>query len=210
MAYVMTFTSLKVDMRRYLERGFTEESDPLVYDQIPRLINMAERRIAHELKLQGFINAVSTPLVPGVAVYKKPDRWRETVSMTLGGTPLTTRSYEYLRNFWPVESETGSPLFYADYDYSHWLITPTPAVAGSLEVLFYQMPRLLDDENETNWLTEFAPNILLYGALLEATPYVKNDERVPLWQATYDRAAQALSGEDMKKVMDRSAMRDSA
>ena len=85
-----------------------------------------------------------------------------------------------------------------------------PAVAGSLEVLFYQMPRLLDDENETNWLTEFAPNILLYGALLEATPYVKNDERVPLWQATYDRAAQALSGEDMKKVMDRSAMRDSA
>ena len=53
MAYTMTFNTLQDDLRRYLERGFTANSDPYVYAQLPRLINMAERRIASELKVQG-------------------------------------------------------------------------------------------------------------------------------------------------------------
>jgi hypothetical protein len=40
----MTFTSLQVDIRNYLERGGA--TDPIVYEQIPRLITLAERRIA--------------------------------------------------------------------------------------------------------------------------------------------------------------------
>jgi len=35
----MTYATLKQDVQRYIERGFTAASDPLVYDQIPRLIN---------------------------------------------------------------------------------------------------------------------------------------------------------------------------
>lgn len=210
MAYVLTFSSLQEDLRRYLERGFTAESDPIVYDQLPRLINMAERRIAHELKLQGFIRFVTTPLQPNVAVYQKPDRWRDTVSMTLNGRPIFTRSYEYLRSYWPDEAETGTPEFYADYDYAHWLLAPTPNAASTLEVSYYELPRPLDETNQSNWLTTYAPNLLLYGALLEATPFLKNDERVGTWQAMYDRAAQALSGEDLKKILDRSAVRSEA
>jgi hypothetical protein len=80
MSYSMTYDSLLVDVRRYLERGFTQESDQIVYDQLPRLITLGERRIARELKIQGFIRAVSTPLSIGVAVYLKPDRWRDTIS----------------------------------------------------------------------------------------------------------------------------------
>lgn len=207
MAYVLTFSSLQEDLRRYLERGFTAESDPIVYDQLPRLINMAERRIAHELKLQGFIRFVTTTLQPDVAVYQKPDRWRDTVSMTLNGQPLFTRSYEYLRAYWPDETDTGTPEFYSDYDYAHWLLVPTPSVAGNLEVSYYELPRPLDESNQSNWLTTYAPNLLLYGSLLEATPFLKNDERVGTWQAMYDRAAQALSGEDLKKILDRTAAR---
>lgn len=210
MAYVMTFTSLQEDMRRYLERGFTAESDPIVFEQLPRLINMAERRISRELKLQGFIRAVNTPLVPGQATYQKPDRWRDTISMRVAGVPIFTRSYEYLRNYWPDEAQTGTPLYYADYDYQHWLFAPTPAAAAELEVMYYEMPALLDEGNQTNWLTEYAPNLILYGALLEATTYVKNDERIPTWQAAYDRAAQVFNGEDMQKIMDRTAARTAA
>ena len=207
MSYSMTYDSLLVDVRRYLERGFTQESDQIVYDQLPRLITLGERRIARELKIQGFIRAVSTPLSSGVAVYMKPDRWRDTISMTVDGTPIFARSYEYLRNYWPDEAETGSPQFYADYDYQHWIITPTPATAQTLEILYYEQPRLLDEEFQTNWLTEYAPDLLIYATLLEATPFLKNDERVQLWQGMYDRAAQAISGEDMKRIMDRSAAR---
>ena len=58
-----------------------------------------------------------------------------------------------------------------------------------------------------NWLTEYAPDVLLYASLLEALPFLKNDERVQMWQGMYDRAAQALNGEDLGKIMDRAANR---
>lgn len=210
MAYTMTFNTLQDDLRRYLERGFTAESDPYVYAQLPRLINMAERRIASELKIQGFIRAVNTAIPANTAVLRKPDRWRDTISIHSVGTPLFARSYEYLRGYWPDETATGAPEFYADYDYNHWLFVPTPAVNTSVQILYYEQPQFLDDANQTNWLTEYAPNVLLYAALLEATPFLKNDDRVQLWQNTYDRAAQALAGQDIKKITDRNSMRDAA
>lgn len=210
MAYSMTYDSLLTDLRRYLERGFSEESDQIVYEQLPRLITLGERRIARELKIEGFIRAVQTPLQVGVAVYLKPDRWRDTVSMTVDGSPIFARSYEYCRSYWPDEAETGAPQFYADYDYQHWLITPTPASAQTLEILYYEQPRFLGEDFQTNWITEYAPDLLLYAALLEATPFLKSDERIQTWQGMYDRAAQALNGEDLKRILDRSANRSEA
>ena len=214
MAYTMTFDSLQVDLRRYLERGFTLADDPYVYEQLPRLINMAERRIARDLKIQGFIVAVTTSFTNGVATYSKPDRWRDTISMTVkSGTdmvPVFTRSYEYCRNYWPDDTQTGQPEFYADYDYTHWLIVPTPNATYQAEILYYQLPELLDATHQTNWLTEYAPNLLLYGALLEATPFLKNDERITTWQNFYQSAANALNQEDLKKILDRDAVRTEA
>jgi hypothetical protein len=208
--YIMTYDSLLEDVRRYLERGFTEQSDQIVYDQLPRLVTLGERRIARELKIEGFIRAVTTPLQAGVPVYMKPDRWRDTVSMSVDNKPIFARSYEYCRNYWPDETETGTPGYYADYDYQHWLLVPTPATAQTLEILYYEQPRFLGPEFQTNWLTEYAPDTLLYATLLEATPFLKNDERIQTWQGMYDRAAQALNGEDLKRILDRSANRSEA
>ena len=207
MSYTMTYDSLLVDMRRYLERGFTQASDQIVFDQLPRLITLAERRIARELKIEGFIRAVTTPLAIGVATYLKPDRWRDTVSMTVDGSSIFTRSYEYCRNYWPDEAETGKPQFYANYDYQHWLIVPPPIAVKTLEIIYYEQPALLGDDFQSNWLTEYAPEVLLYASLLEATPFLKNDERVQMWQALYDRSAQALNGQDIGRILDRSAQR---
>jgi hypothetical protein len=213
----MTFASLKQDIQRYLERGATYASDPVVYEQIPRFINLAERRIARELKVQGFINVVTGALTVGQSVYAKPDRWRDTVSFNIGTGPLNnsrktifTRDYEYLRSYWPDATETDEPIFYSDYDYSHWLVAPTPDDEYPFEVLYYELPPLLDDTVQTNWLTEYAPQLLLYGALLEATPFLKNDERIQVWQNMYDRAAAMLNGEDLAKILDRSSVRKEA
>lgn len=217
MATVMTFSTLKEDVQRYLERGATLASDPIVYEQIPRLINLAERRIARELKIQGFINVVSSLLVPGQSVYDKPDRWRDTISINIGTgtgnktrTSLYTRDYEYMRAYWPDESQTDTPIFYGDYDYDHWLLVPTPDAAYPMEVLYYELPPLLDDTQQTNWLSEYAPQLLLYGTLLEATPFLKNDDRIAVWQQMYDRSAAMLNGEDLAKILDRAAVRKEA
>lgn len=213
----MTFETLKEDVRRYLERGATLASDAVVYEQIPRLINLAERRIARELKIQGFINVVTDTLTIGLSVYPKPDRWRDTVSINIGTgtgnaqrTPVFARSYEYLRSYWPDESQRATPLFYADYNYQNWLIAPTPDAEYPIEILYYELPPLLDDTTQTNWLTEYAPQVLLYATLVEATPFLKNDERIPVWQNMYDRAAAMLNGEDLGKILDRAAVRKEA
>jgi hypothetical protein len=217
MTDVLTFTSLRQDVERYLERGATYASDPVVYEQIPRLINLAERRIARELKVQGFINVVTGTLLAGQSVYAKPDRWRDTVSMNIGTgasgntrKQLFTRDYEYMRRYWPDATQTSQPCFYGDYDYTHWLVAPTPDLPYSFEVLYYELPPLLSDDVQTNWLTEYAPQLLLYGTLLEATPFLKNDERIGTWQAYYDRAAQMLNGEDLAKILDRNSVRREA
>ena len=217
MATTTTFSSLKEDVRRYLERGFTLASDEIVYEQLPRLINLAERRIARELKVEGLISVISSTMQAGLAVYPKPERWRTTVSFNFGTgdqgneyNQLFARTYEYVRSYWPDRSQTGVPLFYAEYDYNNWIVAPTPDAAYPFEVLVYQLLPLLDDTNQTNWLTEYAPQVLLYATLLEATPFLKNDERIQVWQQMYDRAAQALNGEDLQKILDRSARRTGA
>lgn len=209
-----TFTTLKEDVQRYLERGATLAADPIVFAQIPRLINLAERRIASEMKLQGFIEVATLTLAVGQSVYDKPTGWRRTVSMNIGvagaRTPVLPRSYEYVRAVWPDESATARPELYADYDVNHWVVAPTPDVAYPLEVVYYRQLPLLDDTNQTNWLTDIAPQMLLYATLLEASAFLKNDERVATWQGLYDRSAAAFNGEDVSKILDRASVRKEA
>lgn len=207
MAYTMTYSSLLDDVRRYLERGWTEDSDANVYEQLPHLVTLAERRIARELKVSLFLRAVSTSLVAGTETYAKPDRWRETVSVSIDGTPIQARSYEFCRAYWPDATETGAPAYYADYDYSHWLLAPTPSTAATMEVLYYEQPDLLGDDNQTNAITEYAPDLLTYAVLLETAPFLKNDERIQTWQGMYERAGKAITGEDTGRILDRNANR---
>ncbi len=218
MGFALTFSTLQGMLQAYLERG--TPSDTTVAASLPQLINTAERAIARQFKVQGLINVVTATLQVGLSVYAKPDRWRLTTSMAYGATstldpnnqnfntPLFPRSYEYCRSYWPDLSQTGPPEFYADYDYLHWLIVPTPDQNYPWAVSYYQLPPLLDDVNQTNWLTDFCPNLLLYRALLEMTPFLKDDERVATWRQFYQEELSAVNQEDMQKAADRSSMRN--
>ncbi|HUW45327.1 MAG TPA: hypothetical protein VMW50_05960 [Dehalococcoidia bacterium] len=214
MATAMTFTSLLVDLRQYLERGTVV--DTTVFEQLPRLINLAERDIARSIKIQGFINVVTSVMAAGTSVYAKPDRWRETISINFGvgvaqvRTPVFPRSYEYCRMYAPDSAIQDVPQFYADYNYSNWLIAPTPDAAYPFEVLYYELPALLDAVNQTNWLTDYAPNALLHGCLLQCVRFLKADERIPVWQQNYTEDLQKLDGEDLQKIIDRTTTRQEA
>lgn len=213
MPTALNFTSLQADLRAYLERG--QPVDPTVFAQIPRLINNAEREIAQDLKILGFLNPVLSGLVAGTSVYSKPDRWRRTASMNFGAgvsanerTPIYNRSYEYCRRYWPNSNLQGPPKFYVDYDYTHWLIVPTPDAAYPWELNIWQLPALLDVTNQTNWLTDFAPTTLLYRALQECEAFLKNDARVALWKGWYDESKSGLNNQDLKRIIDRSTERE--
>ena len=119
--------------------------------------------------------------------------------------PLLLRKYEYLRTYSPDPTQTSQPLFYADYDYEHWLVAPTPSFAYAFEVLYYERIQPLSSVNQTNWLTQNAPNAMLFGTLLQAMPFLKNDQR-QIFQQKYSEAMQVLKAEDQLRLGDRQTL----
>lgn len=208
-AAVMTYDSLVEDISSYLER-----TDTATLEKIPQFIMLAEQVIAAELKFLGNLTVATSNMVTGEPVIDKPARWRKTVSMNIivagRRQPVLLRKYEYLREYWPEAAQEEVPKFYCDYDYTHWLVAPTPDDDYAYEVLYYERTQPLDSSNQTNWFTQYAPQALLYGSLLQAMPFLKNDERIPMWQQQYTQIMSVLKDEDIARVGDRQAIvRDS-
>ena len=175
---------------------------------------LAEQIIAAEIKFLGNLTVVTSSMVASDNVIAKPARWRKTVSMNVTVAskrqPVLLRTYEYIREYWPNPTSTDVPLFFCDYDYEHWLVGPTPTLAYAYEVLYYERVQPLDTSNQSNWFTQYAPQALLYGTLLQAMPFLKNDERMPMWQSNYDRIIEVLKTENVTRGADRQAIaRDS-
>jgi hypothetical protein len=204
-SFVLTYDSLIETVEQYLER-----QDEAVVNQIPTFITLCEFEIAQQIKTLGQMQVVQTNFVAGNSVLAKPARWRKTVSMSytdaLGEKqPILLRKYEYLKAYWPNATSTSAPKYYADYDYEHWLIAPTPATALAVEILFYERIAPLSSTNQTNWLTQNAPNVMLFGTLLQAMPFLKNDTR-QIFQEKYSQALSALKLEDDLRLADRQAI----
>ena len=201
---VMTYDSLVADIQSYLERNDTQ-----TLDKIPTFIMLAEQVIASQIKFLGNLTVNTSTMTLGDPVISKPARWHKTVSMniTIAGErqPVLLRTYEYCREYWPSTTDTDVPKYYADYDYTHWLVSPTPNAAYNYEILYYERNQPLDSTNQTNWFTVYAPQALLYGSLLQAMPFLKNDERTPMWQQQYDLIIATLKTENIQRIGDRQA-----
>lgn len=201
-AVAMTYDSLIADVQSYLER-----TDTQTVEKIPTFVMLAEQIIASQIKFLGNLTVQTSTMTQNDPVIAKPARWHKTVSMnvTVNGQkrPVFLRKYEYLRTYAPDGSADGVPEYYADYDYQHWLVAPTPDDNYSFEVLYYERVQPLDSTNQTNWFTQYAPQALLYGALLQSAPFLKNDARIPMWKAQYDEIMQTLKAEDTLRIGDR-------
>ena len=175
-SWTMTYDSLTAIVLQYLER-----KDPAVVNAIPTFISLAEFEIAEQIKTLGQLQVVESTMTALNPILPKPARWRKTVSMNVlvngSKKPVYLRKYEYLKNYWPDDTQGDVPLFYADTDWEHWYLAPTPAENYSFEVLYYERISPLSSTNQTNWLTQNAPNAMLFGTLLQAMPFLKNDQR---------------------------------
>jgi hypothetical protein len=208
----MTFGSLQTDLENYVERG--SPSDITVARQIPIIINNAERSLADKMKIMGYRDVLQANFTIQNPTLQKPAGWRSSVSLNFGAGPnnntrttLRFRSYEWCRFMYPDDSQYNAPIYYADYDFNHWLLAPVPDQAYPFEATIYRLPDLLSPSNEQNYLTEFCPNLLTYECLVALEPFLRNDSRMPMWKAMRDEQLQSINGEEIQKVVDRALQR---
>lgn len=207
----MTYTSLFNQVLQYLDR-----SDLDTQNQVANFIYQAQQRVSRESKNIGLEVYATGVFTPSVAVYQKPANWRRWITFNVGlgatnnsRTPVLLRSYEYILQYSPDRTQTGTPQFYADYGYTNFIVAPTPSTNFPFEFSYLQLPPPISVNNQTNWITDYAPDVLLYATLLEAIPYLKDDERFPIWEKMYQRALDSLNAQDDMRVDDRQSDRRS-
>lgn len=203
MPTAMTFSSLQTTLEAYLNR-----KDANVTANIDTFILLAQIRIPREMKLLGFRSEVTGTFdgtCQTTGMMQKPADWRKTISFYVATgtdgtvhTPVFERDYDYVRSIYPDPSIQGTPRFFADADYSHWLVQPSPSSAIPFKIPYYGQLTYLDNTTQTNWLTINAPDLLLYACLLEAIPFLKVDERIPVWQGLYTNAKTALQAQEVE------------
>ena len=201
----MTYDSLTYYVLQYLER-----SDQATINAIPTFITLAEFEIAQEIKTLGQLQLVQSTMSTNNPNLAKPARWRKTVSINYTDSsgnknPVLLRKYEYLINYSQSNSTTGPPLYYSDTSWDWWYLAPTPDQAYTFEVLYYERIQPLSSSNQTNWLTQNAPTAMLYGTLLQAMPFLKDDQR-QIFQQKYTEAIKSLKDEDISRIPDRQAV----
>lgn len=206
MSFVLTYDTLVEKVISYLERPH----DETIQQEMDVWIKFAHERIGRDSNTQLFEVYVSRNFQAGVSVIPKPARWQNTVAFNYGSgsgnntrTNLLLRTYEYCRAFWPDDTKEGPPKYYADYGYYNWLLTPTPDSDYPFELGYLETPQVIDATYQTNYLTEFMPEVLLKAVLLEAMLGLKNDDRLPVVESEYVKMISSWNAKDDLRKTDR-------
>lgn len=103
---------------------------------------------------------------------------------------LDRQSLNQLIGSYPRSGRTGLPKKYAR-EAENFIFGPVPDSDYNVRGVYWGKPtviRSFADDAEGHWLIVNAPDIALYGSLLAAEPFLKNDKRLPVWQMMHDRA----------------------
>ena len=87
------------------------------------------------------------------------------------------------------------------------LFGPTPDSAYDYSMTYYKSFTALSDAATTNWIILNAPDLYLYGTLLQAEPFLMNDNRVALWERAVRQIIADLQEQDNKDRHSGSEMR---
>jgi hypothetical protein len=187
------YTTLKSDIADWLNR---ED----LTDKIPAFIRLFEARANRVLRTHDMVKR-STALTDN-GYFSVPAEWLETIALMLtSGSPPRPLEFVSIENSFALRAQarSGLPTHYTHMDGKFFLI-PAPTTETNLELIYRGAVPPLTAEAPVNWLLTRSPDLYLFGALSEAEPYLKNDERVALWQA---KTAQVLG--DMAYEAERAA-----
>lgn len=169
---ITTYAELQASIGRWLNR-----TDLAAV--APDLITLAEARLNRSLRVRqmerNMAQTISDPVVTILG------DWLELRGEPkVDGTPLRFVTSDQMQ-----ERSGGMNRFEGDF----YTIRGNTLVVGSriattveLAYTYYARIPALTDAAPQNWLLTDGPDIYLYGSLLEAEPYLKNDPRIETWR----------------------------
>jgi len=199
------YTELKAAIADWLDR-----SD--LTARIPDFIALAEARVSRELRIRAMENRATMTTKAGQRYFALPARYLQMRNFQLNSDPIQPLEYitpEMLDRLYG-SSTTGKPKAYSLIG-EEIQLAPIPDTGYTVEMAYYEKFSPLGDGTggtvTSNWLTENAPDVLLYGALIEAEPFIRNDERIQLWLTAYKEAIDKIQKADERDRHSGSTMR---
>ena len=177
--------------------------------RIPEFITLCEARFNRSLRIRAMETLdISVDTVGGTSTVALPTGYVQMRDISLITSPITQLQYltPEIMNRLNAGSFTGKPETYTIIANSI-LFGPTPDDAYDISMLYYKTFDPLTALAPTNWVITNAPDVYLYGALLEAEPFLMNDQRVQLWATALTQSITTLQEQDNKDRHSGSALR---
>ena len=164
---------------------------------IPDFITLTEARFNRALRLRSMEQSQFAETVGGQSNYALPTHYLQMREFRLNQSPTVSLRYVSPEIFEAWSLGSGVPAFYTIIA-NEIRIGPTPSGEYEMEMLFWRKFPALTTLAPTNWMLENAPDVYLYGALLELEPFVQNDARLAVWGAGYNNAIESIQSADDK------------
>ena len=175
-----TYSGLKASIANWLNRTDLAA-------EIPDFIALAEDRLSQEVRIPTIEKTISV-ILDSNGAFEIPADFLELKYAFYNNDPLQRVSLNELREF---TSTSGSPEIFAREE-RKFVFEPVPTMTESDKLIFiyYKNVPVLSDLNPTNELLETAPQLYLYGSLVEASNFLGSDSS--RWEANYQSALSRL------------------
>ena len=189
----MTYDELVTNIRNYTE----VDSNVFTASVINTFITMAENRILRDIDLDYFKKESSGTLTSGVKFLGAPSDilTHRYLMVTVSGDQifLDFRDTSFMKEYWPDGSDTGVPKYYSVWDQDTFYLAPTPNNNYAVEIGYIHRPAQLSSGNPTTWISNNAPEALLYACLIQAYSYTKGPpDMLGYFNQSYQQAIQGL------------------
>lgn len=195
MMAISTYSELQSAIADYLNR-----TD--LTSVIPTFISLAEAKLNRELRTRDMlVRSTATSSNEFVAV---PTDFLEDYSLELDMTnqgPQPPLAY-----IGPLEAKslkankiTGKVRYYTIIDGAFEML-PAPQLAVDVILTYYAKIPSLSNTQTTNWLLTKSPDLYLYSSLLEAMPYLKDEQRIAVWSTARGQVLEAMKEESERSM----------
>lgn len=155
---------------------------------IPDLITVAETRIFRELRVYE-METVFASTITASGTIALPATYVALKNAYITASPygiLERKTAKWIYEKYPTRTSSNRPRFIAR-EGSNFIFGPYPDSQYTVGGTWYKNRGPLSASNHSVFLAN--PDLYLFGTLLEAAPYLKNDVRIAVWQAKYTQAA---------------------